>query len=127
MIRQMVQDLNIDVGLKTCPTVREPDGLAMSSRNTYLNHDQRRAATILFTALKAAQTAFNDGERSAMKLRQIVRKIINDEPLAKVQYISCANESSLEEIQDRITGKALLSLAASFGKTRLIDNILIGD
>jgi pantoate--beta-alanine ligase len=127
VIRQMVKDLNMDVDIQTCPTVRDPDGLAMSSRNTYLNRGQRRAAPILFTALQAARVVYDGGERSATKLRLLIHKIISSEPLANIQYISCADADTLEEIQDKINGRALLSLAVFFGSTRLIDNVLIGD
>jgi len=127
VIRQMVKDLNMDVDIQTCPTVRDPDGLAMSSRNTYLNRGQRRAAPILFTALQAARVVYDGGERSAIKLRLLIHKIISSEPLANIQYISCADADTLEEIQDKINGRALLSLAVFFGSTRLIDNVLIGD
>ncbi len=127
VIRQMVQDLSYNVQIVVCPIVREADGLAMSSRNVYLNPAERMAATVLYHSLSAAKQAYADGERQAEKLRQIVRQNIEAEPLAKLQYISCANSLNLREIQDEIQGQALLSMAVFFGKTRLIDNMLIGD
>jgi pantoate--beta-alanine ligase len=127
VIRQMVQDLSYNVQIVVCPIVREADGLAMSSRNVYLNPAERMAATVLYHSLSAAKQAYADGERQAEKLRQIVRQIIESESLAKLQYISCANLLTLREIEDEIQGQALLSMAVFFGKTRLIDNMLIGD
>ena len=127
VIRQMVQDLSYKLQIVVCPIVREADGLAMSSRNIYLNPAERMAATVLYHSLSAAKQAYADGERQADKLRQMVRQNIEAEPLAKLQYISCANSLTLREIQDEIQGQALLSMAVFFGKTRLIDNMLIGD
>jgi len=124
VIRQMVKDLDSQIEIVICPTVREPDGLAMSSRNTYLDPKQRQAATVLFRSLSAAETAYEKGERQAEVLRKIMRDIINAEPLAKPQYVSCADYDTLEEL-DQVTGKALLSMAVYVGKTRLIDNFVI--
>ena len=125
VIRQMVRDLNFPLEIVVCPTVREPDGLAMSSRNAYLNPEQRQAATVLYHALSAAQEAFETGERNAEKLRTLMRATIAAEPQAETQYISCADYDTLEEL-DQITGKALLSMAVFVGKTRLIDNFVLG-
>lgn len=125
VIRQMVKDLNYPIDIVVCPIVREPDGLAMSSRNVYLNPEERRAATVLFRSLSEAQAAYNDGERDAEKLRQIVRKRVDAEPLASLQYISCADFDTLEELET-VNGKALLSMAVYFRKTRLIDNFVLG-
>jgi pantoate--beta-alanine ligase len=126
VIRQMARDLNFPLEIVVCPTVREPDGLAMSSRNAYLNPEQRQAATVLYQALSAAKEAFEAGERDAEKLRALMRDMIAVEPLAKVQYVSCADYDTLEEL-DTITGKALLSMAVFVGKTRLIDNFVLGE
>jgi pantoate--beta-alanine ligase len=104
--------------------VREADGLAMSSRNAYLNEAERQAATILFRALSAAQDAFAAGERNAAVLRSVVSGVIESEPRAQMQYVSCADFDSLAEL-DQIEGKALLSLAVFLGKTRLIDNFIL--
>ena len=125
VIRQMTRDLNFPLEVVVCPIVREPDGLAMSSRNAYLNPEQRQAATVLYRALTAAQDAYDLGERDAEQVRAIMRDKLAAEPLAEVQYVSCADYDTLEELE-QITGKALLSMAVFIGKTRLIDNILLG-
>jgi pantoate--beta-alanine ligase len=124
VIRQMVRDLNFPVEIVVCPIVREPDGLAMSSRNVYLDPQQRQAATILSRSLREAKKAYDNGERVAENLRQIMKDLLASEPLAEVQYVSCADHKTLEEL-DTINGKALLSMAVFFGKTRLIDNLVL--
>jgi pantoate--beta-alanine ligase len=125
VIRQMVRDLNFPIEIVVCPTTREADGLAMSSRNVYLDPEQRKAATVLFRALNAAKAAYEKGERDAEKLRQIMKDLLASEPLAQMQYVSCADYDTLEEL-NTIQGKALLSMAVFFGKTRLIDNFVLG-
>lgn len=129
VIQQMARDLNFPIQIVVCPIVREPDGLAMSSRNTYLDPDERRAATVLHRALTQAQAAFDSGERDADVLRNIVTRTVGEEPLADLQYISCAHPETLEEL-DAIAGdRALLSMAVYVGKTRktrLIDNVVLG-
>lgn len=124
VIRQMTRDLNFPIEIVVCPTVREADGLAMSSRNTYLNPEERRAATVLFRALSAAEAAYRQGERDAETLRRIVRQVIESEPLARLQYVSCADFETLQELE-QVEGKALLSLAVFIGQTRLIDNFIL--
>lgn len=124
VIRRMTQDLNFPVEIVVCPTVREPDGLAMSSRNVYLNAEERKAATVLFRALSAAEQAYRRGERRAEVLRRIAREVIEAEPLARLQYISCADYETLEELE-KVERKALLSLAVYIGQTRLIDNFVL--
>jgi pantoate--beta-alanine ligase len=126
VIRRMTADLNFPVEIVVCPIVREPDGLAMSSRNVYLNPEERRAATVLHRALSAAESAYEKGERRADALLQAMQTVLNTEPLAKTQYVSCADYESLQELQQQVAGKALLSMAVFFGKTRLIDNTVIG-
>lgn len=125
VIRRMTRDLNFPIEIVVCPIVREPDGLAMSSRNVYLDPEQRRAATVLYRSLNAAKNAYENGERDAETLRQIVRDVLATEPLAQMQYVSCADYDTLEELQ-MVTGKALLSMAVFVGKTRLIDNFVLG-
>jgi len=125
VIRQMVRDLNFPLEIVVCPIVREPDGLAMSSRNVYLDPEQRQAATVLFRSLNAAKAAYEQGEREAEKLRQVLKEVLASEPLAQMQYVSCADYDTLTEL-DMIKGKALLSMAVFFGKTRLIDNFVLG-
>ena len=125
VIRQMTRDLSFPVKIVVCPIVREPDGLAMSSRNVYLDAEQRKAATVLYRALNAAKNMYESGERDAEKLRQIMREVIASEPLAQMQYVSCTDYDTLEELET-VTGKTLLSMAVYFGKTRLIDNFVLG-
>lgn len=127
VIRQMVRDLSYPLEIVVCPILREPDGLAMSSRNVYLNPAERRAATVLYRALSAAKEAFAGGERHPQELRRILAETINREPLARLQYISCADPDTLQELETPIHGRALLSMAVFVGKTRLIDNIVIRD
>jgi pantoate--beta-alanine ligase len=124
VIRQMTRDLSYPLEIVVCPIVREPDGLAMSSRNVYLDPGQRRAATILYRSLSAAREANERGERDAEKLRQVMKDVLASEPLVQVQYVSCADYDTLEELQT-VTGRALLSMAVFIGKTRLIDNVVL--
>jgi pantoate--beta-alanine ligase len=125
VIRQMTRDLNFPIEIVICPIVREPDGLAMSSRNVYLDAEQRKAATVLYRSLSAAKEAYEDGVRDAEKLRQIMKNVLASEPLAQMQYVSCADYDTLEELET-VTGKTLLSMAVFVGKTRLIDNFVLG-
>jgi pantoate--beta-alanine ligase len=125
VIRRMARDLNFPVEIVVCPTVREPDGLAMSSRNTYLNSEEREAATCLYRALLAAETRFRSGEREAEVLRRAAMDVIAAEPLARPQYVSCADPETLAELSGPVE-RALLSMAVHIGKTRLIDNIILG-
>jgi pantoate--beta-alanine ligase len=124
VLRRMTRDLDFPVEVIICPTVREPDGLAMSSRNSYLSPEERQAATVLFRALSAARASHRRGERNAEALCRIVRETVALEPLAQLQYVSCADFDSLQEVEE-ITGKTLLSMAAFVGKTRLIDNFIL--
>ena len=124
VIRQMTRDLNFPIEIVVCPIVREPDGLAMSSRNVYLDPEQREAATVLSRALLAAKELFDSGERDGEKIRGKMKEVLASEPLTEVQYVSCADYNTLEEL-DTVTGKALLSMAVFVGKTRLIDNIVL--
>jgi len=124
VIRRMAADLNFPVDIVVSPTVREADGLAMSSRNAYLNEEERRAAPALYRALSAAKELFETGERKADAIRAAVLKTLSMEPLTNLQYVSVANPDTIEEL-DEIRGGALLSAAVIIGKTRLIDNILL--
>jgi pantoate--beta-alanine ligase len=126
VIQRMVQDLNLPVEIVVCPTVREPDGLAMSSRNSYLNTKERKAATVLYRALMQARNAFESGEHDAEALREKMLTTLAGEPLAQVQYASVADLTTLSEVEGPIT-KALLSMAVFVGKTRLIDNVILGE
>jgi pantoate--beta-alanine ligase len=125
VIRQMARDLAIRTEVIGCPTVREADGLAMSSRNVHLSPAERAAAPALRRALLAARDRWVSGERSGDSLRTVMRSIIDAEPLAAADYVSVADGVSLAEL-DTINGPALLSLAVRFGTTRLIDNEPLG-
>jgi len=124
VLRQMVRDLNFPLEMIVCPTTREADGLAMSSRNKYLDSAERQAATILFRALSEAKSAYESGERNAEKLRIVMKDMLASEPRVQMQYVSCADYDTLEEL-DVVSGKALLSMAVLVGKTRLIDNFVL--
>jgi len=125
VIRRMTRDLDFPIEIVVCPTMREPDGLAMSSRNVYLNPEERAAAVILSRGLFAAKKAFDAGEQVASHLRSIVLDLLASEPLVKVQYVSCAHPDTLQELEGPVK-RALLSLAVTIGKTHLIDNIVLG-
>ncbi len=126
VIRQMTRDLNFPIEIVVCPIVREPDGLALSSRNVYLDPEQRKAATVLYRALNTAKSAYDKGEREAGKLREIMKDTLASEPLARMQYVSCADYDTLQELE-MVAGKSLLSMAVFMGKMRLIDNVVLGD
>jgi pantoate--beta-alanine ligase len=121
VIRQMARDLAIPTDVIACPTVREADGLALSSRNVHLTPDERAAAAVLHRALGAARDAWLDGERSGAALREIMRATLAGEPLAHAEYVSAADGRTLEELH-RVEPPAVLSMAVRFGSTRLIDN-----
>jgi pantoate--beta-alanine ligase len=125
VIRRMALDLALPTEVVPCPTVREPDGLALSSRNVHLTPDERAAAPVLHRALSAARLAWQDGEREGEVLRGIMAEVLATEPLAQVEYASVADATTLAELE-RVEGPALLSLAVVFGTTRLIDNELVG-
>ncbi|MBC8161094.1 MAG: pantoate--beta-alanine ligase [Roseiflexaceae bacterium] len=126
VIDQMARDLAIPTAIVIAPTVREPDGLAMSSRNVYLSPEDRRAATVLIRALHAAEQAHNAGERDAERLREIVRGVLASEPRGQPDYVSCADPLTLQELDAVGQQGALLSLAVRFGTTRLLDKALLG-
>jgi len=126
VIRQMALDLNFPLEIVVCPTVRESDGLAMSSRNTYLTPPERNAATVLYRALDAVKTDYQNGERKAEVLRAAMRDCLSSEPLAKMEYVSTADPDTLQEL-GRVDGNALFLMAVRIGKTRLIDNFLLKD
>jgi pantoate--beta-alanine ligase len=125
VVRQMVRDLNIPTEIVVAPTVREPDGLAMSSRNTYLTPEQRAAAPVVYRALRAAEARYAAGERSGGALREAMSAALAAEPLAEPQYVSAADPLSLRELETVGPRGALLSLAVRFGPVRLIDNLLL--
>ena len=124
VIKKMVADLNMNLEVIVAPTVRESDGLAMSSRNVNLNPQERQAATVLFKALTLARNLWGKGERNAGHIRREMTSLISKEPLAKIEYVSIADAETLEELTE-IDKPALASLAVRIGKTRLIDNMLL--
>lgn len=126
VIQRMAKDLLFPLDVVVCPIVREPDGLAMSSRNTYLDSEQRLAATSLSRALHSAESAYANGDAEADSLRQVMLEVLDAEPLAKVQYVSVADPQTLLELEGVVSG-ALFSMAVYVGKTRLIDNLVVGD
>jgi len=122
VIKRMVADFNMGIEIVVVPTVRESDGLAMSSRNIYLSPGERKAATILFKALTLARQLWQGGEKDAGKIRRRMTSLIQEEPLAQIDYVSIADGETLEEL-NLIDHPALASLAVRIGKTRLIDNM----
>jgi len=126
VIRKMVNDLNLNVEVVPCATVRETGGLAMSSRNVFLSPDERRAALILFRALSLSERLWRTGERDANKLRDRLKGLVAREPLASVDYISVAHPETLQELES-MDGPTLVSLAIRIGETRLIDNLTVGE
>ena len=125
VIRKMVSDLNMNLEIVAVPTVREPDGLAMSSRNTYLTLEERKAAPVLWKALCLARGHWENGEKDAARLRQEMTTLIEREPFAQIEYVSIADPDTLEELA-KIAEPALVSLAVRIGGTRLIDNTMLG-
>ena len=125
VIRKMTKDLNMNLEVVVAPTVREPDGLAMSSRNVYLNKENRRSAPILFKSLNLASQLWSEGERDASRIRSEMISLIQTQPRAEIDYVSIADTETLKEI-DLIVDTALVSMAVRFGTTRLIDNIILG-
>lgn len=124
IIKRMIKDLNLDTELIILPIVREPDGLAMSSRNLYLNPEERRAATILFKSLQKAKEVIKEGEKKSNKIIEEMKKIITTEPLAKIDYIEIVDLENLSPLKF-INKTALIALAVYIGETRLIDNIIV--
>ena len=124
VVKKMVADLNMNMEIVVVPTVREPDGLAMSSRNVFLNPQERRAATVLYQSLRLAQDLFSKGEKDAERIRKAMEALIRKEPLAAIDYVSIAHPETLEELETVKSG-ALASLAVKIGKIRLIDNLLM--
>jgi pantoate--beta-alanine ligase len=125
ILQQMAEDLNLDIAIVVCPIVREPDGLALSSRNTYLDSDERRAATVLYRALEAGREELNGGALDARHLQNAILKVLSSEPLARLDYLEIVDAQTLEPVA-RVGGRPVYALLAAYmGKTRLIDNLLI--
>ena len=125
VIQKMASELNMNLEIIVCATVRESDGLAMSSRNTYLTEEERPSAAVLYKSLCVAKDMYEKGERDAARMRQAMHSLISGEPAAKIDYISIADAATLDEV-DIIRGRVLVSLAVRLGKPRLIDNIILG-
>jgi pantoate--beta-alanine ligase len=126
VVRQLVRDLDLGVEVVVVPTVRDPDGLALSSRNAYLTTEQRRAAPVVYRALGRAEQLWRRGEREGERLRQEVRLALQGERLVEeIDYVSVADAATLEEL-DRVAGQALVSVAVKLGQPHLIDNIVLG-
>lgn len=123
IIKRMVRDLNFDIEIIGCPIIREPDGLAKSSRNTYLNADERKAALILSKAIKLGEELVADGERNALTVIKAMTDKINTEPLARIDYVNVVDALSIEPL-DVVKGEVLVAIAVYIGKTRLIDNFI---
>jgi pantoate--beta-alanine ligase len=124
IIRRMVRDLDFPVQIVTCPIVREADGLPMSSRNAYLDSQQRKSALVLYRSLMEVQRSFDQGERIPAKLIEAGKHIFEEEPAARLDYFEIVNPETLEGLSE-ISGSALVAVAASVGKARLIDNIVL--
>jgi pantoate--beta-alanine ligase len=124
VIARMATDLAL-TEVVPCPTVREPDGLAMSSRNVHLGPEDRAAAPVLHRALLAGRARWEAGERDAEAIRVTVRTVLAGQPRATVEYVSLADDATLAELDGHVDGPALLSLAVRFGTTRLIDNLVL--
>ncbi len=125
VIQHLVRDLNIGVEVVVVPTVREPDGLALSSRNTYLTPEQRIAAPVIYRALSRGQELRRQGVAGGEELRAAVRRVLEEEPLLEqIEYVSLADWGTLEEL-DVLAGRAMLSVAVRLGHTRLIDNLIL--
>ncbi len=124
IIKKLVTGLNFDMGVVVCPTIREVDGLAMSSRNNYLNSKQRKAATVLYRALKRGQKLVSKGANNAGKIKKEIETVVKSEPLAEIEYIEIVNPESLEKTK-KLKKPAVICLAVKIGPTRLIDNIIV--
>jgi len=125
VIKRMVRDLNFPLHIAVIPTVREPDGLALSSRNVYLSPEQRAGASVIHRALNAAADVYSDGERAPFALRQAMLNVLLTEPLAEPDYVSVADATTLRELDAPSDQPILLSLVVKFGTTRLLDNMLL--
>jgi len=124
IMQRMVRDLNHDTEIVVCPIIREKDGLAMSSRNVYLNDEERKQAVVLSKSLNMAADLISKGERDAGKIKEAITAMIKEKDLAVIDYVSIVNYETMKDL-DKISGKVLVALAVKFGKTRLIDNIIV--
>ena len=124
IIRKMVRDMSYDIDIVGCPIIREPDGLAKSSRNTYLNAEERRAALILSQAVALGRKLVGDGEKNAGAVTDAMKELISTEPMAVIDYVEAVDNDTLKPV-DRIEGNVLVAMAVYIGKTRLIDNFIV--
>lgn len=124
VIRHMVRDLNFGIEIVGCPIIREEDGLAKSSRNTYLNEKERQAALVLSRSLKEGKALMDAGEKDTAKIRKVITDMIEKEPLAKIDYVEVVDWNTLESV-DKVDGPVLTAIAVYIGKTRLIDNFIV--
>ena len=124
VIRHMVRDLNFGIEIVGCPIIREEDGLAKSSRNTYLNEKERQAALVLSRSLKEGKALMDAGEKDTSKIRKVITDMIEKEPLAKIDYVEVVDWNTLESV-DKVDGPVLTAIAVYIGKTRLIDNFIV--
>ena len=125
VVRRMVRDLNFDLEIVGCPIIREEDGLAKSSRNTYLSEEERKAAVILHKGLVKGEEMVSAGEKDVKKVLDVITEIIESEPLARIDYVEAVDFDNIETI-DTIEGSVLVAVAVYIGKTRLIDNFIVG-
>lgn len=124
VVRRMVRDLNFDLEIIGCPIIREEDGLAKSSRNTYLSAEERKAAVVLHKSLEKGERMLRGGEKDAEKIKQAIREVILAEPLAKIDYVEVVDFDTLESVETA-DGEVLTAIAVYIGKTRLIDNVIV--
>jgi pantoate--beta-alanine ligase len=125
IVRRLVRDLAFDTEIVILPTVREQSGLALSSRNAYLNEEEQQAAGVIYQALKRAREAYENGERNGGRLASVVRATVESEPRARIDYVSVTDAETLEKLDKLDDRPVLVALAVHFGKTRLIDNIVL--
>ena len=124
VVERLVADLNLETTIVVRPTVREADGLALSSRNRFLSQDEREAATVLYSALTAGRDAIRAGERSAKKVEAAMTRLIREEPLARIDYLAVVHPATLDEVR-AVWGRVALLLAVWIGETRLLDNMVV--
>ncbi len=124
VIRRMVKDLNMDIEIVGCPIIREEDGLAKSSRNTYLNEEERKAALVLSRTIRMGEELVKEGVTDASELLEAMKENLEKEPLARIDYVEAVSMDTIEKV-DRIEGMVLVAMAVYIGKTRLIDNFIV--
>jgi pantoate--beta-alanine ligase len=126
VVKKMVKDLNLSVAIVGCPIVRDPDGLAMSSRNVYLRPDERQAAPVVYKSLKRGAELVKQGERSSVRIIDTVKRLINGEPLGDLEYVEIRELTGFTE-PEMVSGEVMIAAAVRFGRARLIDNVLVNN